>query len=179
MRLPGHERRLALLAGLVASAVLSMPTPASADAGHTIVQRCVLGQSLSGFSQTAYGKALKDLSATTEEYSDCASLIRQAQRAAASGRSSGSSTPASAAVPTQIAATPTEQNEIAGASRTGSAPLSVGGRLIHPGVVHGNVASAFSTLPSPLLVALGFLLACLLLLGGGTLRNRIRDGRTD
>jgi hypothetical protein len=165
--------------GLIAAALLSFAAPASADVGQTIVQRCVLGESLSGFSQSAYSKALRELSATTEEYSDCASLIRQAQRAAASGRSSDTNSPTSAAAPTQIAATPTEQHEIAGAVLTGSAPLSVGGHVIHPGVIHGDVASAFSTVPGPLLATLGFLLVCLLGLGAGKIRNRIRDGRTD
>jgi hypothetical protein len=179
MRLPGHERRLALLAGLAAAGALSLAPPASADVGHTIVGRCVHGESLSGFSPSAYGKALKELSATTEEYSDCASLIRQAQRAAASGHGGSSSNPVSAAPPTQIAATPAEQNQIAGAVRTGAQPLEVGGQLIHPGVVHGNVASAFSTLPSPLLAVLGFLLGCLVLLAGAALRNRNRDSRID
>jgi hypothetical protein len=178
MRVPCHERRLALV-GLIAAALLSFAAPASADVGHTIVQRCVLGESLSGFSQSAYSKALRELSATTEEYSDCAAQIRQAQRAAAPGRSSGTSSPASSAAPTPVVATPTEQHEIAGAVLNGSAPLSVGGHLIHPGVIHGNVAAAFSTMPGPLLAAFGFLLVCLLALGAGRIRNRIRDGRTD
>ena len=167
------------MAGLLAAAALAIPAPASADVGHTIVERCLNGQSLSGFSQSAYSKALKEIGATTEEYSDCSSLIHQAQRAAASGRSSTDESSAITAAPTQVAATPTEQNNIAGAVQTGATPLSVGGQVIHPGVVHGNVASTFSTLPGPLLAALIFMIVCLLLLGGGALRSRIRDGRTD
>ena len=179
MRVLSHQRPLAVLAGLVAAAALSFAPPAMADEGHKIVQACLEGHSLSGFKQSAYSRALKELSATTEEYSDCGALIRQAQRGAASGSSSGTSSLTGSAAPAQVAATPTEKSNIAGAATTGSEPLSVGGQLIHPGVIHDNVASTFSTLPTPLLAALGFLLACLLVLGGGTLRNRIRDDRSD
>jgi hypothetical protein len=179
MRVLSHQRPLAVLAGLVAAAALSFAPPALADEGHKIVEACLEGHSLSGFRQSGYSKALKELNATTEEYSDCGALIREAQRGSASGGSSGTSTPAGTAAPTQVAATPTEQSNIAGAATSGSEPLSVGGQLIHPGVVHGDVASNLSTLPGSLLVAFGFLAACLLVLGGGTLRNRIRDGRSD
>lgn len=179
MRVLSHQRPLAALAGMVAATALSFAPPALADEGHKIVQACLEGHSLSGFKQSAYSKALKELNATTEEYSDCGALIRQAQRGSASGSSSGASSPAGSVAPTQVVATPTEKSNIAGAATTGSEPLSVGGQLVHPGVIGGSVASTFSTLPGPLLAALGFLLACLLVLGGGTLRNRIRDGRSD
>lgn len=177
MRVLSHQRPLAVLAGLVAAAALAFAPPATADEAHEIVAACLEGHSLSGFKQSAYGKALKELNATTEEYSDCGALIRQAQRGSASGHSGGSGSPVSSAAPAQVLATPTEKSDIAGASSSGSEPLSVGGQLVHPGVIHGSVASTFSTLPTPLLAVLGFLLACLLVLGGGTLRNRIRDGR--
>lgn len=179
MRAPGHERPLAALAALLVAGALSLATPALGDTGHTIVQRCTLGQSLSGFSQSAYSKALNDLSATTEEYSDCAALIRQAQRAAASGRPAPASGTASTAAPTTIAATPAEQSAIAGAAKSGAAPVSVGGSVVHPGVIHADVASTFSTLPGPLLATLAFVLVCLLVIGGSAIRNRVRDGRSD
>jgi hypothetical protein len=182
MRVLSLFRRSALAGGLLATFALSAPPTVLADAGQQIITRCLQNQSLSGFSQAAYGKALKELTATTEEYSDCASLIRQAKRAAASGAhgtngtgSGGSSTPTGA-----IAATPTEQRAIARAAHSGSAPVSLGnGQIVHPGVVHADIASAFSTLPGPLLAVLALMLACLLGFGGTVLRKRARDGRAD
>jgi hypothetical protein len=45
--------------------------------------------------------------------------------------------------------------------------------------VHASIASAFSSLPTPLLATLAFLLACLALVVGGAVRNRVRGGRSD
>jgi hypothetical protein len=174
-------RRSALVGGLAAILALSASSSALGDVGQQIITRCLQNQSLGGFSQAAYGKALKELSATTEEYSDCASLIRQAQRAAASGKQGANSAQAGAATPAgAIAATPTEQRAIAHAAQSGSGPVSLGnGQVVHPGVVHADIASAFSTLPGPLLVVLAIMLASLLGLGGAVLRKRARDGRSD
>ena len=161
------------MAALLAVTVLSIAPSAMADIGETIIQRCTHGQSLAGFSQSAYNQALKELSADAEEYTDCAALIRQAQLAAAGGGGGG------AAVPVPIAATPAEQRAIARAAGAGAVPIRVGGQLIHPGVVHANIASALSSLPTPLLALTAFLLACLTAVGGGALRNRIRARRSD
>ena len=60
----------------------------SADIGAKIIERCTHGESLGGFSQQAYRRALKELPTEVEEYSDCANLIRRAQLAA-SGRGGG------------------------------------------------------------------------------------------
>jgi hypothetical protein len=168
------QSRLALPAVLLASALASAP-PANADVGETIIQRCTHGQSLSGFSQSAYNQALKELSADAEEYTGCSAQIRQAQLAAA-GRGGG---PAGAESVAPTLATPAEQRSIKGAAHAGSAPVRVGGQLVVPGVVHANIASAFTSLPSPVLAMLAFLLACLALLAGGALRNRFRGNRPD
>jgi len=165
-------RRPALLAALLAATLLAIAPPAHADVGETIIQRCTHGQSLSGFSQSAYSQALKELGADAEEYSECSSLIHQAQLAAAGGGQS-----AAALVP--LVATPSEQRALAHAARAGSEPVRVDGQSIRPGVVHVKIASALRSLPTPLLVTLAFLLACLLLVAGGALRNRVRAGRSD
>jgi hypothetical protein len=172
MRIDRLNSRLAAPAALLAIALLSSAAPASADVGETIIQRCTHGQSLAGFSQSAYRQALKELSADAEEYTDCAQLIRQAQLAAASGRSGAGA----GAVP--IPATPAEQRAIAQAAHAG-AGVKVGNQVIHPGVVRSNIASAISSLPTPLLATTAFLLACLIALAGGVLRNRIRARRPD
>jgi hypothetical protein len=155
---------------------LSFVAPASADVGEKIILRCTHGESLRGFSQKDYSKALKELETSTEEYSDCASLIHQAQLAAAGtrgGSGGGGGGPAAAGAATP--ATPAERNELNSAPRAGSTPQQVGNQLIRPGVVHADIASALSSLPNPLLAILAFLLACALTLAGGEIRNRVRN----
>ncbi len=162
---------------------LSASPSAMADVGQTDHHAAACRTSRSAVSlRPPTPKLSKELSATTEEYSDCASLIRQAQRAGASGKQTGAGTQTgAAATPTgAIAATPTEQRAIAHAAQSGSAPVSLGsGDVVHPGVVHADIASAFSTLPGSLLAVLVIMLAALLAFGGAILRKRARDGRSD
>src|SRR5919108_4959871 len=73
------------LALIALMALLLLAAPARADVGATIIERCTHGQSLSGFRQQDYRRALQELPAEVEEYSDCANLIRRAQLAAAGG----------------------------------------------------------------------------------------------
>jgi hypothetical protein len=170
--------RSAVLAAVVLATMLVFAGAARADIGETIILRCTHGQSLSGFSQSDYRKALKELSADAEEYSDCSSLIRQAQQAAAAGGGRGGGGTTSTAAPVAIAPTASEQRSIAHAKGAGAGPVSLGGQVIHPGVVHVDVASALSSLPTPVLATLAFLLACLLLIVAGAIRNRVRAGRS-
>jgi hypothetical protein len=162
---------------LLVTLALVLAPAAAANIGETIILRCTHEQSLAGFSQSAYRQALKELSADTEEYSDCSSLIRQAQQAAAGGHGGASGLQQSAATPTSITATPAEQSAITQAKHAGSGPVTVAGHLIEPGVVHANIASAFSSLPTPLLATVAFLLVCLLLLAASAIRNRVRGER--
>lgn len=115
------------------------------------------------------------------EYSDCADLIHKAQlTAAAHGRGGGTGGPGETAGATAVAPpTPTEQRTLERVSDTGSVPVQVGGEAIHPGVVHADIASALSALPTPLLALLAFLLACALTILGLTVRNRVRARRHD
>jgi hypothetical protein len=166
------KTRVALVLTVLASALLAAPA-AHADVGETIIQRCTHGQSLSGFSQSAYQQALKELSADAEQYTDCAALIRRAMLNAAGG--AGGPEASLVALP----ATPAEQQALAAARKAGAAPLSVGGTLVHPGVVRANISSAFSTLPAPLIATVAFLLAWLLVVAGGRLRRRVRTRRSD
>jgi hypothetical protein len=170
-RISATLARLLALALVLAAGIAS---PANASVGETIILRCTHGQSLSGFSQQAYSEALKDLTADAREYTECGSLIRQAQLAAASGRG-GSPGAAAAVVP--INPTSSEQRAIAHATRAGGIPIRVGSALVHPGVIHANIASAFSSLPTPLLAMVIFLIACLLLIAGGAARNHLRARR--
>jgi hypothetical protein len=178
MRIACLQRRIAPAVGiLVAALFFAAPAAQAQDAGQKIIRLCAEGKSLAGFPPGDYAKALKEISATTEEYSECGQLIRQAQAAAAAGHSAAPA--ASAGLTGALQATPAEQRAIAGAARSGSGPVAVGGVQIHPGVVHANVSSAFSTLPTPLLVLLGFLVACAVAFGGGFARKRMRGGGSD
>jgi hypothetical protein len=177
MRIACQPRRLATTAAVLLAAMLMAAAPARAeDVGHKIIRLCAEGKSLAGYPQSAYSKALKEISPTTEEYSECGQLIRQAQGAAASGHGGAGSV---SGLTGAIQATPAEQKAIAVAASSGSAPVEVSGEAIHPGVVHANVASALNTLPTPLLALLAFLLVCLAVFGGGVARKRMRGGRPD
>jgi hypothetical protein len=177
MSLTRLQSRLALSAALLVS-TLTIAAPASADVGETIIQRCTHAQSLGGFSQSAYTQALKELSADAEEYTNCSSLIRAAQLAAAAGQSGGNAG-GGAENAAALTASPAEQKAIKHALRTPAAPVNLDGQIVQPGVVHADIASAVNSLPSPLLATLAFLLACLALLAGGALRNRLRGKRSD
>jgi hypothetical protein len=163
---------------LVLLALACLTATAHADVGEKIIERCTHGQSLSGFSQQAYRRALQELPTEVEEYSDCGNLIRHAQLAAAGGQggSSGGSAGATAVV------TPLSSGDRRSLKRLGNGgavPLHVGGTLVRPGVVHPSVASAFSSLPAPLLAVLAFLLACALALGGRAIGRSVRARRSD
>jgi hypothetical protein len=178
MRIATPARALALSATLMMM-LLSLPVSAHADIGEKIILRCTHGESLRGFTQKDYNKALKELETSSEEYTDCASLIHQAQLAAAgsrggSGRGGGSGSTGTGATTAAATATPAERRNLSRAPSAGAAPLKLGGQVIRPGVVHVDIASAFSSLPTPLLVVLLFLVACAVALAGGVLRNRVR-----
>jgi hypothetical protein len=167
-RTASHRLSIGLLIALVLT--LGITAPAGADVGATIINRCTHGQSLAGFSQQDYRKALQELPTEVEEYSDCANLIRRAQLASASGAGSG-------AAPALIPLTPAERSTLKRALKA-AIPVQVGGQVVSPGVVNANIASALSSLPDPLLALLAFLLACALLLAGGAIRNRVRSHRS-
>jgi hypothetical protein len=164
-------RRLAL--PVVSLALLSIAPAARADVGATIIERCTHGQSVGGFSQQDYRRALQELPAEVEEYSDCANLIRRAQLAAAGGGAAGAGSTGTSAIPL----TPSERATLGRIAKTGATPVRVGGQLVRPGVVHASPASALSSLPSPLLALLAFLLACVLLLLASSIRDRVRARR--
>jgi hypothetical protein len=171
----GRLHRLAPAAALL---LLASPASARADVGATIIERCTHGQSLSGFSQQDYQRALQELPTEVEEYSECGNLIRHAQLAAAGGGGGGSAPGAGPAAAVATPLTPAESSALRRITKTGSAPQLVGNEVIVPGVVHADVASALSSLPNPLLALLAFLLACALALAGRALRNRVHARRS-
>ncbi|HUB73682.1 MAG TPA: hypothetical protein VL979_06570 [Solirubrobacteraceae bacterium] len=174
LRSPGAVKR-AMPAVLPVVLALALAPGAQANVGEKIILRCTHGESLSGFSQADYRKALQELSADTEEYSSCSQRIREAQLAAATGgRGVGGGGGGGTATPVAKATTPAQERSLQHARSAAPATVKLGDQSVDPGVVHADIASAFSALPSPLLATLAFLLACLVAVAGLELRNRIR-----
>jgi hypothetical protein len=166
--------RIVSALALALSLLVLLATAASADTGAKIIERCTHGQSLSGFSQKDYRRALAELPTEVEEYSDCGNLIRRAQLAAAGGGSGGGGSG-----PPITRLTPEEKIAVARAPKAGAEPFKVGKDLVSPGVVHASVSSALSSLPDPLLAMLAFLLACAAALGGRAILKGFRAYRAD
>jgi hypothetical protein len=166
--------RIVSALALALSLLVLLAAAASADTGAKIIERCTHGQSLGGFSQKDYRRALAELPTEVEEYSDCGNLIRRAQLAALNGNGGGGG-PSTPATPL----TPSEQSAVARAPKSGGAPLTVGSQRVSPGVIDANVSSALSSLPDPLLAMLAFLLACAAALGGRAILNGVRAYRSD
>ncbi len=164
---------LAVAAALALSLLIAVP--ASASEVTKIYEDCGIEKLPTGFSQQAYSQAMKQMPPELAEYDNCPDLIQKAQLAGAAGSHGGpgaSSGAAGAVAPP----TPSEQRTLESVPHS-SSPVHVGGEVIHPGVVHVDIASALSTLPTPLLALLAFLLACALLLLGRAVRNRVRARR--
>jgi hypothetical protein len=176
-----------VLAVALPTVLLSFTALAQADIGEKIILRCTHNESLAGFTQKDYNRALQELETSLEEYGDCAMLIHQAQLAAAgsrggssgSGGGGGGSATGGGATTAATPATPAEQRALSRAPSAGAAPLLLGDQVIRPGVVHADIASAFSSLPTPLLAVLLFLFACAVALAGGVLQNRVRGRHGD
>jgi hypothetical protein len=170
----------ATLGALLLSALLCSSS-AFGDVGATIIERCTHGQSLSGYSQADYRKALQEVTAEVNEYSECSNLIRKAELAAAGSRGgpggpSGTTTQSAAPIPPPTTA---EQAELQQAvHHAGSQPVQLGSQAVVPGVVHADIASAVNALPTPLLAMLAFLLTIVLLLLGRTVRDRVNAHRS-
>jgi hypothetical protein len=177
MRKP-HLTSLSLALALVVALAAQAP-PAGADVGTKIIERCTHGQSIAGFSQQDYRRALEETTAEVNEYSDCVNLIHKAQLAAAGrgsggGTGTGSTGAPSASVPPP---TPAEQQALQNAHVTGATPVQVGAQTVAPGVVHADIASAASSLPTPLLALLAFLLGGALFILARAIRERVGAGR--
>jgi hypothetical protein len=171
--------RLALAIAAALALTLAIATPAGASEVTKILETCANGTLPTGYSQQEYSQAIKQMPAELAEYSDCPDLIHKAQLAGAAGShggpgsgpggSGGAGSIAAVAPPTAV-----EQHTLEGIPHASAPPVHVNGEVIHPGVVHVDIASAFSTLPTPLLALLAFLLVCVLLVLGQTVRNRVR-----
>lgn len=171
-------------ATLLAALLIVLCAAASASAGSTrkIFEDCGESKIPTGFSQQAYEQALKQMPPELAEYDECPALIHKAQRAAAGGvhgGGSGGSGGGAGGVSAVAPPTAAEQQTLEHIGHSGGAPVKVGAEVIHPGVVHVDIASAVGKLPTPLLALLAFLLACALLILGRTAHARARARRHD
>jgi hypothetical protein len=172
--------RLALAIAAALALTLAVAAPAGASEVTKILETCANGTVPTGYSQQEYSQAIKKMPAELAEYSDCPDLIHKAQLAGAAGShggpGSGSGGSAGGTGATAAVAPPTavEQHTLEGIPHASAPPVHVNGEVIHPGVVHVDIASALSALPTPLLALLAFLLVCALLVLGQTVRNRVR-----
>jgi hypothetical protein len=168
---------------VLGGATVASATNTAASATNTttkILEACSEGRIPRGYSQQDYRQALRQMPAELAEYSPCPNLIHKAQLASATGRGGGAGGPGggsgggegSVAPPT-----PAEQNSLESSGRGGGGPVRVGGETLHPGVVHVDIASALSSLPTPLIALLAFLLAGAALTVGFALRSRVRAPR--
>ncbi len=168
----------ALTLALLIGAALAGAADASSGEVTKIYEECSNYKLPLGYSQQAYNQATKELEPFLAEYSDCPDLIRKAQLAGAAhagGAGGGGSGAAGATGAAAVApATPTEQRTLESIPHASAPSVPVGNQVVHPGVVHVNLASAVNSLPTPLLVLLVFLLACALLLAGRAINRRVR-----
>jgi hypothetical protein len=160
------------LASAALALSLLVAVPASASEVTRIYEDCGNSTVPTGFSQQAYNQAMKQMPPELAEYDNCPDLIQKAQLARATGSRGASS---HGAVASSAPPTPTEQHTLESIPHASAPPVQVGGEVIHPGVVHVNLASAFNTLPTPLLALLAFLLACALTVIAWTVRRRVRQ----
>lgn len=160
---------------LVALALLAFAATAVANQAQTILEKCGHSKPVSGYSQNAYREALKQMTTTLSEYSECTNLIRKAELAAAGGGAGSTTGGPSASVPLPLS--PAEQRAVQSAHHNGSSPVQVGSEPVRPGVVHANIASAVNTLPDSLFAVLAFMLVGALVLALGEVRKHVRARR--
>jgi hypothetical protein len=175
---------------LALAAALALPGGALADVGAKIIERCSHGQPISGYTVQQYRRALQEMPTEIVEYTDCGELITQAELKAAGHRGGGGQGGGGSAgggrggglsgggaagngnveIPFL---NPAEQRTVEQARHAPAPPIRLGGHEVRPGIVHTNLASAASSLPTPLLVAIALMLAGLLLLAGREAKSRL------
>jgi hypothetical protein len=159
------------IATIVVTLLLVLPAMAMAS-GETVLQDCADDSELSRtYSQAEYKKALANIPADLDEYTDCRSIIRAAQlkHASKSGSpkgGSGSSKPKLSKSKRKKLKQKLEQASDA------TQPLKIGNSVVKP----GNLESS-AGVPAPLIVVLVLTLLGALTAGGLALRKIVLDRR--
>jgi hypothetical protein len=193
---------------LVRRALLSLTAcmllvPAVAHASwQSVIKDCRDGAISQHHSLADYTQALKHLSSDVIEYTDCESLIRRAQLAAAvptkkdggggsgtssgggstpsSGSGGGGSSGASAAPPSSdplATATPGQRAAVTHAIRQGAEPVRVGQQLLRPASLGASSGVSATSLPTALIVLLVALGLGALGIGVAAVAPRVRARR--
>jgi hypothetical protein len=109
-------------------------------------------------------------------------VIQQAELAAASHRGTGGqqssgtgASPGAGAGGGTVEPTPAQQHILEATRHEHLAPVALGGSggTVQPGVVHPDLVSATSDLPTPVLAVIALVLAGLLLLAGKEIKERL------
>jgi hypothetical protein len=147
-----------------------------------IDKRCGHGESVSGYTVKQYQRALSDMPTEMIEYTGCAEVIEQAELAAAAhrgttggGQGAGTGAPPGVCGPA-VEPTPAQEHILEATRHEHPAPIRLGGGsggTVQPGVVHPDLASATSDLPTPVLAVIALVLAGLLLLAGKEIKERL------
>jgi hypothetical protein len=190
----GRARRAGVLfAATFACLCLAAAVPAGAFAnlGTKMYELCSQGKSLAGFTVKQYQTALEQLPTEAREYSSpCVEEIVNAELAAAahkgrtvSGQGGSSSAGLAAPVAGQhVEPTPAQQQILEKTRKGGVGPVylgGVGGGSVSPGVVHPDLASAASDLPTPVLAVIAAVIAGIALLAGREINTRMQRSRRD
>jgi hypothetical protein len=181
------------LAILTALALLAPSAPATAAGPGDLYDDCQDGRIDGRYSQATYQRALREIPADVDEYTDCRAVIRRAQLAAAGGRSdgaggaagaggtgsggtggpgsgSGGAGPATRTDPL-AGATAQERRAVRRAAEAGAGPLRVGGEVVRPGA--RGIDEAAHDVPTPLLVLLALLAGAAVASGAALARSRV------
>lgn len=131
--------------------------------------------------------ALHDLTGSAADYSTCKDALEHALHALLlphvkprpkvparvhTATTPTATTPANLAPPNLIA------NDIKAGVKSGRKPRPVSGEIVTPGAIVARDSSFFSTIPTPLLIVLGALLAAAAALTARAIRNLVRARRT-
>ena len=151
------RRRLLTALSLIIVAAALAPAGAFASA-NDVIRDCAMDGRVDGtYSQKDYRDALRQLSAASDEYTNCRDTIEAARLAAAGGSPTtpGSTVPIPApGVDPLATATPAQRTAVKVAQTTPPAAIVVGGKSVTPGDVGAGraVKASVSDLPAPLLI---------------------------
>ncbi len=151
------RRRLLTALSLIIVAAALAPAGAFASA-NDVIRDCGIDGRIDGtYSQKDYRDALRQLSASSDEYTNCRDTIEAARLAAAGGNPAtpGSTVPIPApGVDPLATATLAQRRAVKVAQNTPPVAIVVGGKTVTPGDVGAGraVKASVSDLPAPLLI---------------------------
>ena len=181
---------LGTVAAILAFAVLPAYAAAYPDTPKGALSDCGANDPLVGhYSVKVLQTALHDLTGSAADYSTCKDALEAALHAAllphpkphrttpGTATRTQTTTTARPTTPANLAPPNLIANEIKAGVQSGGKPRPVSGRVVAPGAVVARDSSFFSTVPTPLLVVLGALLATAVALTVRATRNLVRARR--